>query len=357
MVWGDNELRLKSEAAVVVDFLLDVDCSEDLVGVCFAVFSAAFKAKASLPSVNEFRYSLKKCLLTDSGALVNVSPDILFTNHAEYPRPFSTSHLKFFPLNRPNCTSNWPKTSLRSLQFPPSRFTSALALLSTSSDLFDTYERSTRELVMNILKQYTVIVEAHDVIRTYKFIHFRLSTKIANLLLLREELLFHETSRRIENNTALLRHSSALSHALRFGKIWKDLEISMDVIGQHLDGLYTDWLTFGNLTSNIGEYLAQGWHANSWSVPNFFIPSTTVDEIPQPSTSVVNSTNKKGLTEPKLGATRFKNVWMWGIQHFCLSIIRFEIRALLCTVFRFQTFCYFLKNRRFLLMIVYIVSN
>ena len=39
---------------------------------------------------------------------------------------------------------------------------------------------------------------------------------------------------------------------LRFGKIWNDLESSMDVTGQHLDTLDYDWLTFGN--ENLEEW-------------------------------------------------------------------------------------------------------
>ena len=151
MISGDNVFRFKSKAAVVLDFEGDGDCKEGPGSVCFPSFSAFFKARASLPSAKEVRYSLKKCLLTESGALVIVSPDILFTSHAEYPRPFSRSYLKVFPLNRPNCTSNCPSKALRSFTLPPSLLTSALALASTSFGFFDTYDRSTGELVMNVV--------------------------------------------------------------------------------------------------------------------------------------------------------------------------------------------------------------
>ena len=56
-----------------------MDCNDELDGVSFTLFSSAFKAKASLPLVNEFRYSWKKCLFTDSRALVSVSLNKRFT--------------------------------------------------------------------------------------------------------------------------------------------------------------------------------------------------------------------------------------------------------------------------------------
>ena len=50
----------------------------------------------------DLKYSAKESSFTDKGELVAVSLDMLFTIHAEYPRPFSKSHLKVLPLNLPN---------------------------------------------------------------------------------------------------------------------------------------------------------------------------------------------------------------------------------------------------------------
>ena len=142
--WGDRELRPKSEAIFVFDFRFAEICEVALEtsvwveGFAFEALSTAFRAKAYLPSGNNVKYSLKWCLFMDSGALVAVSRDMLFTIHAEYPSPFSTSHWNVWPLNWPNCISNWPRRSDRSAGFPPSRKTSALALASTTSGFLDT---------------------------------------------------------------------------------------------------------------------------------------------------------------------------------------------------------------------------
>ena len=55
----------------------------------------------------------------------------------------------------------------------------------------------------------------------------------------------------------------AITHAITFGnrdsadlEIWKLLEISMDVIGQLLELLDADWLTFGNLNLEHWEMLS-----------------------------------------------------------------------------------------------------
>ena len=66
-----------------------------------AVYSFAFsflKAKASLPSGKDLKYSGKESSFTDKGELEAVSLDMLFTIHAAYPRPFSKSHLTVLPL-------------------------------------------------------------------------------------------------------------------------------------------------------------------------------------------------------------------------------------------------------------------
>jgi len=63
MISGGNVLRLKSKVMAVLDFRGDGDCKEGPANVCFPSFSAFFKARASLPSAKEVRYSLKKCLL------------------------------------------------------------------------------------------------------------------------------------------------------------------------------------------------------------------------------------------------------------------------------------------------------
>ena len=67
---------------------------------CFS--SSFFNANASLSSGKDLKYSAKESSFTDKGELVAVSLDMLFTIHAEYPRPFSKSHLKVLPLNLPN---------------------------------------------------------------------------------------------------------------------------------------------------------------------------------------------------------------------------------------------------------------
>ena len=109
IVYGKRVLWPKSKATdVVLDlrisvvWVVEADAvhMETAVWVetfCLFAFSATLSARASLPLGKDSRYSLKRCLFTDSGALVTVSLDTLFTNHAEYPKPFSRSHLNVFP--------------------------------------------------------------------------------------------------------------------------------------------------------------------------------------------------------------------------------------------------------------------
>ena len=80
-----------------VNVCLVVELEVEAKAVCSFAFSF-LKAKASLPSGKDLKYSGKESSFTDKGELEAVSLDMLFTIHAAYPRPFSKSHLTVLPL-------------------------------------------------------------------------------------------------------------------------------------------------------------------------------------------------------------------------------------------------------------------